>query len=215
MTLLAPSLLSADFSKLREEINDIESAGSPWLHLDIMDRHFVPNLTFGAGLVKSLRPHSQMVFDAHFMVTNPEKYVDDFKKAGTDYFTFHIEAADDAKKLIEKIREADMKVGVSVKPNTPVSEIEPYLEFLDLILVMSVEPGFGGQKFMSDMMPKITWLKEERVKRNLSYLIEVDGGINKETAKEAVAAGVDILVAGTAVFGAENRKEAVKYFLAL
>ena len=215
MAILAPSLLSADFSRLKEMVETIENAGSPWLHLDIMDYHFVPNLTFGAGIVKAIRPYSKMIFDAHFMVTSPEKYIADFKKAGADYFTFHLEAADDPKALISKIKEAGMKVGISVKPKTPVETLKPYLEEIDLVLVMSVEPGFGGQKFMADMLPKVTWLKEQRQKYAHSYLIEIDGGINQATAKEAIRSGVDVLVAGTAVFGEANIEKAVKYYLAL
>ncbi len=215
MAILAPSLLAADFSRLGDMVETVENAGAAWLHLDIMDYHFVPNLTFGSGVVKSLRPHSHMVFDAHLMVNEPEKYVEDFQKAGADYFTFHWEATDNPQGLIEKIHSHGMKAGISVKPNTPITVLEPYLQELQLVLVMSVEPGFGGQKFMASMLPKVEWLKQQKAGQDLGYLIEIDGGINKDTAKDAVAAGAEVLVAGTAVFGAVNVSEAVDYYLHL
>lgn len=215
MTILAPSLLAADFSRLKDMVSEIESASAQWLHLDIMDYHFVPNLTFGAGVVKSLRPHSNMIFDAHLMVEEPEKYLEDFKKAGADYFTFHYEEVPAPVSLIQKIKESGMKAGISVKPKTDVEVLFPYLKNLDLVLVMSVEPGFGGQKFMSDMLSKVQWLAEQKQAGQGSYLIEIDGGINRETAVEAVKAGVEVLVAGTAIFGAKNIGEEVSYYLSL
>lgn len=215
MSILSPSLLAADFSDLKTQVKEAEKAGSQWLHLDIMDYHFVPNLSFGAGIVKSLRPVTDMVFDAHLMVENPMKYIPSFAKAGAEYFTFHLEAADNPGEVISAIKAAGMKPGISVKPKTPVEELLPYLPNLDLILVMSVEPGFGGQSFMADMLPKCLWLKEQREKQKLSYLIEIDGGINRETAVMAVNNGVDVLVAGTAVFGAENITAEVEYYTSL
>ncbi|MBQ1251572.1 MAG: ribulose-phosphate 3-epimerase, partial [Firmicutes bacterium] len=175
----------------------------------------VPNLTFGAGVVKSLRPHSKMVFDAHLMVENPEIYIESFKKAGADYFTFHLEAAEDPQKVIDAVKAAGMKCGISVKPKTDVKGLLPYLDQLDLVLVMSVEPGFGGQSFMEDMLEKSAWLKARKKENDYSYLIEIDGGINRETAVKAVKSGVEVLVAGTAVFGAENIEEEVKYYTSL
>lgn len=215
MTILAPSLLAADFSCLSESIKTIEQAGAQWLHLDIMDHHFVPNLTFGAGVVKSLRPHSNLIFDAHLMVEAPEKYISDFRAAGAEYFTFHYEAAPLCGQTIEEIKRSGMKTGVSVKPKTDIQVLEPFLRDLDLVLVMSVEPGFGGQKFMADMLPKIEWLKEQKLRGKGDFLIEIDGGINRTTAVKAVNAGAEVLVAGTAVFGAESPGEEVRYYLDL
>ena len=213
--ILSPSLLAADFSCLDRQIAKVEEAGAQWLHLDIMDFHFVPNLTFGSGVVKFLRPLSEMVFDAHFMVEHPETYIEPFAKVGADYFTFHYEAVEDPQKIINLVKAAGMKCGISVKPKTDVKVLEPYLSQLDLVLVMSVEPGFGGQSFMEDMLEKSAWLKEEKEKNGYSYLIEIDGGINRETAIKAVNSGVEVLVAGTAVFGAQNIAEEVEYYTSL
>lgn len=213
--ILSPSLLAANFSCLDREVAKVEEAGAQWLHLDIMDFHFVPNLTFGSGVVKSLRPLSKMVFDAHFMVEHPEIYIEPFAKAGAEYFTFHIEATDDPQKIIDLVKAAGMKCGISVKPKTDVKELAPYLSQLDLVLVMSVEPGFGGQSFMEDMLDKAEWLKAQKTDNGYDYLIEIDGGINRETAIKAVKSGVEVLVAGTAVFGAPNIAEEVEYYTSL
>lgn len=215
MAILSPSLLAADFSKLEKEIKTVAKAGAQWLHLDIMDYHFVPNLTFGACVVKALRPLTDLVFDAHLMVENPEIYIESFQKAGADYLTFHLEAVEDPAKLIETIKAAGMKPGLSIKPGTDVKGLAPYLSDLDLVLIMSVEPGFGGQSFMADMLPKVAWLQEQKQQKGYRYLIEIDGGINRETAPKAVASGVEVLVAGTAVFCAENIEEEVKYYRSL
>ena len=159
--ILSPSLLAADFSCLDRQIAKVEEAGAQWLHLDIMDFHFVPNLTFGSGVVKFLRPLSKMVFDAHFMVEHPETYIEPFAKVGADYFTFHYEAVEDPQKIIDLVKEAGMKCGISVKPKTDVKVLEPYLSQLDLVLVMSVEPGFGGQSFLPSALPKLKKLRAE------------------------------------------------------
>lgn len=212
MAILSPSLLAADFSSLEKEIKAVEEAGAQWLHLDIMDYHFVPNLTFGACVVKRLRPLTRMIFDAHLMVEDPEIYITPFQEAGADYLTFHLEAVADPGKIIAAVKRAGLKCGISVKPKTDVKAIEPYFGQLDLILIMSVEPGFGGQSFMEDTLEKAVWLKQQKQAHGYSYLIEIDGGINRETAKKAIASGVEVLVAGTAVFGAKNVAEEVKYY---
>lgn len=215
MAVLSPSLLAADFSCLGKEIKTIEEAGARWLHLDVMDFHFVPNLTFGACVIQKLRPLTDLVFDAHLMVEHPERYIEPFHKAGADYLTFHLEAADEPQKVIDEIKNAGMKCGLSVKPKTDVEKLVPYLDQLDLILIMSVEPGFGGQSFMTDTLAKTTWLKAQKESNGYAYLIEMDGGINRETAIKAVDSGVEVLVAGTAVFGAENVANEVKYYISL
>jgi ribulose-phosphate 3-epimerase len=215
MAVLSPSLLAANFSCLGKELKTVEEAGAQWIHLDVMDFHFVPNLTFGACVIQKLRPLTKMVFDAHLMVENPEKYVEPFRKAGADYLTFHLEAANEPQSMIDDIKRAGMKCGVSVKPKTDVKELTSYLDQLDLILIMSVEPGFGGQSFMAEMLKKAAWLKEQKERYGYTYLIQIDGGINHETAQKAIASGVDVLVAGTAVFGAENVEKEVKYYIGL
>ena len=214
-TILSPSLLAADFTCLDKQVALVEQAGAQWLHLDIMDFHFVPNLTFGAGIVKALRPISNMVFDAHLMVDHPETYVIPFAKAGAVFFTFHWETVKDPKSMILQIKAAGMKCGISVKPNTDVTVLEPYLADLDLVLVMSVEPGFGGQSFMENMLAKTRWLKEQKELHQYQYFIEIDGGINRETATKALENGVEVLVAGTAVFGKERVADEVVYYTSL
>jgi ribulose-phosphate 3-epimerase len=206
--ILAPSILSADFSKLLSEIQEVESYGTKWLHVDVMDGHFVPNMTFGPVVVEALRPHTKSTIDCHLMVNEPEKMVPWFIKAGADYITFHAEATKDPKALIEKIRASGKKAGLSIKPKTPVESIAEFLPYLDLVLIMSVEPGFGGQSFMPDSLNKSKWLAAQKKQKNYSYLIEIDGGINTLTAQAARAAGVEVFVAGSAIFGAKDRKKA-------
>ncbi len=200
--IIAPSLLAANFLNLEAEMSRLEEVDCEWLHLDIMDGNFVPNQTFGYDLVSKLRPYSNKVFDVHLMITNPEKYVENYAKAGANYFTFHIEAMEnkDVNSLIEQVKSLGMKVGISLKPNTKIAQIEKYLPELDMVLVMSVEPGFGGQSFMPSSVEKIAKLAELRSENNYNYIIQVDGGISDQTYEQVVNAGCDCLVAGSYLF---------------
>jgi ribulose-phosphate 3-epimerase len=202
--LIAPSLLSADFADLKTEISKVCDAGADWLHVDVMDGHFVPNLTIGMPVVKSLKSVSPKPLDVHLMITDPEKYIEQFIKAGSDYLTIHVEATRNVKDCLNRIRKLGAKPGITLRPGTKILEIKTYLHLVDLVLVMTVEPGFGGQSFMQDQMDKVVWLKEYREANKLKYLIEVDGGVNAETAKICWQAGADILVAGSAVFSGEK-----------
>ena len=209
--LVSPSILSADFANLAAGVRMVEEAGCDMIHLDGMDGHFVPNITFGPPLVKSLRAHSDSLFDTHLMISHPLQYVKPFSDAGADLLTFHVEAEDDPAAVIRAIREQGVSVGISVKPKTPASAIVPYLKDVDMVLVMTVEPGFGGQSFMADMIPKVAELHELLRTHNPACRIQVDGGIDAKTAPGIIAAGASILVAGTAVFRAkEGPTEAIR-----
>lgn len=213
MKKLSPSMLSADFGILNEQLKQIETAGAQYLHIDVMDGVFVPNISFGAPVYKTIRKSTDMVFDVHLMITDPIRYIDDFVKAGADIVNFHVEATDDPMAVIEKIKSYGVKTGITIKPKTPVSAIEPYLGLVDLVLVMTVEPGFGGQKLMPDCLKKVTELKELRDKNGYEYEIEADGGIGAENVREVLEAGTDVIVAGSAVFGAEDIHKAAKDML--
>lgn len=202
--MIAPSILSADFSRLGEEIRAVEKAGADWIHIDVMDGVFVPNITIGPCVVKSARPVSKIPFDVHLMIQNPLELVKPFAESGADIITFHIESCRDPRRTIAAIRECGKQVGVSIRPKTPLSELAPYLKDVDMVLVMSVEPGFSGQSFMPEALPKI-----ESLKKIFDKHIEVDGGINLTTARQVAAAGATILVAGTAVFGESDYKKAI------
>ncbi len=210
MYKLAPSLLAADFGIIKEQLAKLDEAKVPYLHLDIMDGVFVPNLSFGLAVVESIRKYTKMVFDVHLMIIEPERYIEQFAKAGTDIFCFHIEATKDAKATVDKIKKCGMKAAIAVKPATPISEIKDLLGELDMVLVMTVEPGFGGQKFMEDQMEKVKELVKLREENNYKYDIEVDGGVNEETARLCEQAGADVVVAGSAVFNAPDRKLAIQ-----
>lgn len=196
--LVAPSILSADFSKLAEEIKAVESAGADWIHVDVMDGHFVPNLTIGAPVVHSLRKVTNLPLDVHLMIERPDLYVKDFLAAGSDYITLHVESKGFSKELLKEIRQKGCQAGITLRPKTPLSEIEEHLDLVDLVLVMTVEPGFGGQSFMEDQVAKIDQLRSIRDAKGLSFLIEVDGGISDKTALKVFNA--DVLVAGSYVF---------------
>ncbi|MCZ0932475.1 MAG: ribulose-phosphate 3-epimerase [Oligoflexia bacterium] len=200
--LIAPSLLASDFSKLGEEVKALEKAGADWIHWDIMDSHFVSNLTFGPPALKALRPLSSLIFDAHLMVEKPENLLLPFAEAGADSITFHLEACPNPLDLIKKIKALNLKAGLSLKPNTPIDKALPFLESLDLILIMTVEPGEGGQTFLTEQAEKVKILKNKINSLNVSTLIEVDGGINPETAKKVPQA--DVLVSGNYIFKSGN-----------
>jgi ribulose-phosphate 3-epimerase len=208
--IIAPSILSADGSRLGEEIAAVEAAGADWLHLDVMDGHFVPNITIGPGLIKSLRKTTSMPFDVHLMIENPERYVDDFVKAGADWLTVHVEATVHLHRLIGLIHEKGIKAGVSLNPATPLAMIEPILPDIDLLLIMSVNPGFGGQQFIGSSLARIGAAKEMIRNAGSAALIEVDGGISLKNIRAVVDAGADAVVAGAAIFGSANYRETMQ-----
>jgi len=204
---IAPSILSADFAKLGAEIAEVEAAGVNMVHLDVMDGHFVPNLTIGPAIIGKIRPHSKLVFDSHLMISEPGKYIEAFADAGVDNITFHIEVVDEPEKMVDRIRDLGCCVGITLNPETPVSAIEKVAPLCDMVLVMTIHPGFGGQAFMPEIAKKIIEIREIV---GPDVRIEVDGGIDPETAPVVVSYGADTLVAGTAVFGRPDRAAAIE-----
>jgi len=214
---LAPSILSADFTNLKLALSQCDEGGAHWIHVDVMDNQFVPNLTIGPPVVKSLRPNTKKFLDVHMMVIEPEKLVEPFARAGADSITFHIEATDDPQSVIDRIKATGAKVGISIKPATPLDEIEPYYDQIDLVLVMSVDPGFGGQGYLDGSTERVEEVKQILIEKCLQdrVLIEVDGGIKLHNAEEVINAGADVLVAGSAIFGVDDPVQTMKDFYLL
>ena len=212
MIKLAPSILSADFARLLEDVKKVESAGCEYLHIDVMDGHFVPNITLGPGIVKSLRKDVNMVFDAHLMIENPDNYIKEFVEAGCDIIVVHQEACKHLHRTIQNIKSYNIKAGVALNPATPIETIKHVLEDVDMVLIMTVNPGFGGQSFIESTIPKIKELKSIIDSKNLKVDIQVDGGIKPETVDKVVDAGANIIVAGSAIFNSNNIQETVDLF---
>ncbi|MEK5174752.1 ribulose-phosphate 3-epimerase [Heyndrickxia sp. FSL W8-0496] len=209
MVKIAPSILSANFSKLADEIKDVERAGADYIHIDVMDGHFVPNITMGPLVVEAIRPITKLPLDVHLMIENPDQFIESFVKAGADYITVHVEACKHLHRTIQHIRSFGVKAGVVLNPATPVEMIKHVLKDIDMVLLMTVNPGFGGQSFIKSVLPKIKQVKELIDQEGLNIEIEVDGGINPETAKLCTDAGANVLVAGSAIYNHEDRKKAI------
>ncbi len=212
MIKISPSILSSDYGNLSSELKRMEACGADMLHIDVMDGHFVPNITLGAPIIKCIRKSSTLPFDVHLMISDPYKYIPDFVNAGSDIITFHAEADSDIEKTIDLILASGKKAGLSVKPKTPVEAVYPYLDKLSMVLVMTVEPGFGGQSFMEDMMPKVSAVRSEIDRRGLDVDIQVDGGINKDTISIAAKAGANVFVSGNAIFSSDNAEKTIADF---
>jgi ribulose-phosphate 3-epimerase len=215
MVKLSPSLLAADFSNLKNDIEKAEKAGCDMLHLDVMDGAFVPNISFGMPVISSLKKISDIVFDVHLMINDPIRYIEDFVKCGADIITFHYESCDDPSAVIEKIKSFGVKAAISVKPKTDASVLEPFIDKVDMVLIMTVEPGFGGQKLIPGALNKVRALAEIKKENGYEFAIEVDGGVTKDNVKDVTGAGAGIIVAGSAVFGAEDVTQRTREFVEL
>ncbi len=213
MNILSPSLLSADYGNLAKDIQEVQEAGATYLHIDVMDGLFVPSISFGMPLISCIRKYSDIFFDVHLMIERPERYIKEFAECGADLITFHLEATEDVLGTIEKIRSFGKKVGITIKPKTPAKAVEPYLHLVDMVLVMTVEPGFGGQKIIIECLDKVTEIRQMLKEKNLDVDIQVDGGINVDNVELALKAGANVIVAGSAVFK-DSITENVKQFLA-
>jgi ribulose-phosphate 3-epimerase len=210
MVKIAPSILSANFAKLGEEILDVEKGGADFIHVDVMDGHFVPNITIGPLIVEAIRPVTKLPLDVHLMIEDPDQYIEAFAKAGADYITVHVEACRHLHRTIHLIKSLGVKAGVVLNPATPVETIQHVIADIDMVLLMSVNPGFGGQKFIPEVLPKIKRVKELAAQKGASIEIEIDGGVNSETAKLCIEAGATVLVAGSAIYNQEDRKKAIE-----
>ena len=210
MIYISPSLLAADFSRLGEEVESIEKSGANYLHLDVMDGMFVPNISFGPGVISAVRKNSSLIFDVHLMIKDPQRYIDEFIRSGADIITVHAESCKDAGSVLRYIRDKDVKTGIAISPKTKAETVFQYLEIVNMVLVMTVNPGFGGQAFMPEMIPKIFAIKKEILSRGLKVNIGVDGGINTDNIGLVTSAGANVIVAGSAVFKAKKPSAAIK-----